>query len=54
MTFHVSGTGGSLVHDTEWPQQVRVSAGEAEGSADAAEEVLLVARVLPDRFLVAE
>jgi predicted dehydrogenase len=29
VTFDVSGTGGTIVHDTAWPQQVRVSAGEA-------------------------
>jgi len=41
VTFHVSGTGGSLVHDTEWPQQVRVSAGEAEGFGYAGESIFI-------------
>ena len=29
VTFQVSGTGGIVVHDSEWSQEVRVSAGDA-------------------------
>ncbi|MFF9335612.1 Gfo/Idh/MocA family protein [Streptomyces albogriseolus] len=29
VTFHVSGTGGTIVHDSEWPQEIQVSGGPA-------------------------
>ncbi|MFF5173701.1 Gfo/Idh/MocA family protein [Micromonospora sp. NPDC000089] len=29
VAFHVSGTGGTVSHDSEWPQEVRVVDGEA-------------------------
>ncbi|WFE93463.1 Gfo/Idh/MocA family oxidoreductase [Micromonospora sp. WMMD987] len=31
VAFHVSGTGGSVSYDSEWPQEVRVADGEAGG-----------------------
>ena len=30
VTFHVSGTDGTVLHDTEWPQEVRVADGTVE------------------------
>ncbi|NEB77123.1 Gfo/Idh/MocA family oxidoreductase [Streptomyces sp. SID14478] len=29
VTYHVSGTGGTIVHDSEWPQEIQVSGGPA-------------------------
>jgi predicted dehydrogenase len=37
VAFHVSGTGGTVHHDSGWPQEVRVVDGEAEGFGYAGE-----------------
>jgi myo-inositol 2-dehydrogenase / D-chiro-inositol 1-dehydrogenase len=41
VTFHVSGTGGTVRYDTEWPQEVRVVAGEAENFGYAGDSVFV-------------
>jgi predicted dehydrogenase len=42
VAFHVSGTGGTVHYDTEWPQEVRVSDGEIENFGYAGESVFAV------------
>nr|AXL05649.1 gfo/Idh/MocA family oxidoreductase [uncultured bacterium] len=39
VAFHVSGTGGTVTYDSEWPQEVRVADGEAANVAYAGESV---------------
>lgn len=39
VAFHVSGTGGTVSYDSEWPQEVRVAAGEAGNFGYAGESV---------------
>lgn len=39
VAFHVTGTGGTVQYDSEWPQEVRVSAGEAGNFGYAGESV---------------
>ncbi|MFE0023207.1 Gfo/Idh/MocA family protein [Amycolatopsis sp. NPDC059021] len=39
VTFHVSGTGGTVSYDSEWPQEVRVSDGEAGNFGYAGDSV---------------
>lgn len=31
VTYHVSGAGGTVVHDSEWPQEVRMFGGNSGG-----------------------
>ena len=39
VAFHVSGTGGTVSYDSEWPQEVRVTAGESTSFGFAGESV---------------
>jgi predicted dehydrogenase len=39
VAFHVSGTGGTVCYDSEWPQEVRVADGEAGNFGHAGESV---------------
>lgn len=39
VAFHVSGTGGTVHYDSEWPQEVRVADGEAGAFGYAGESV---------------
>jgi len=41
VAFQVSGTGGTVSYDTEWPQEVRVADGEAENFGYAGESVFV-------------
>jgi predicted dehydrogenase len=41
IAFHVSGTGGTVSYDSEWPQEVRVADGEAENLGHAGESVFV-------------
>ncbi|GAA3554713.1 Gfo/Idh/MocA family oxidoreductase [Amycolatopsis ultiminotia] len=39
VAFHVSGTGGTVRYDSEWPQEVRVADGDGENFGYAGESV---------------
>lgn len=41
VAYHVSGSAGTVSYDSEWPQEVRVSAGEAENFGYAGESVFV-------------
>ena len=42
VAFHVTGTGGTVSYDSEWPQEVRVTDGEAADFGYAGESVFAV------------
>jgi len=41
VAFHVSGTGGTVSYDSEWPQEVRVADGAAGNFGYAGESVFV-------------
>ncbi|HEX6354476.1 Gfo/Idh/MocA family oxidoreductase [Actinophytocola sp.] len=41
VSFHVSGTGGTVSYDSEWPQEVRIADGEAGNFGYAGESVFV-------------